>query len=987
MFVLCVFLLCVTPFACAYNERLTKHVLVLNSYHKGLSWSDSIMEGISQTLRNNKAYYFDLYIEYMDTKRISDPQHYENLLRLYAHKFKNRTFDMIISCDDNAFRFVLKYRRQLFPGTPVVFCGVNDFDAALIEGHENITGLIETFDIRKTINLMIELHPQLTEIIVISDRTTTGRAITKQVKSFIPEYGNRLSFTFFEDMTMEQMRHEVSILPDSRAILLMSFLKDAAGNTFEYRDSSRLIAQKASVPIYGFWDFYVGYGIVGGYVKSGLLQGKQAAAIALSLIESPDESMPLIREENFNEYMFDYNKLKLWNIPLKELPAGSIIKNKPYSFYHANKKKFWAVVGFIVLQTVIIIILISNVLLRKKAQKEIVKFKTLTDTANYGVVIISIDGTIIYVNPYFAQIHGYDVPEMTGRHFTRFHPDNDHESLKQLLRQTIVTGHLDSKEVVHINKDGAVFPMLMAGVLVRDKHNKGLFLAFSALDLTEQKKAQERIRLLSSAIEQSKEGISVTDMDGNYLFFNDAYKQMHAISGSGLQFKNISVTYLEEERQTVNDMLRETRENGVFRGEMLKKRPDGSVFPIHISCSLMHNSNGEPVGYISSIRDITDLKKKEDTLRTQAQIIAQIHDAIITTDLTGTITTFNRGAEAMSGYTADEVIGKKVSSLYPPEQRPWLNNKLIPSVIKEDHAEFETAIHTKNGAVFYGQTSLSLMKNHDGRPVGIIGYTRDISERKKAEQEKERLLETLAQNNKKLEKQNSELEQFAYTVSHDLKTPLITIKCFLDIMQRTDTIKDPAVHEYINKIHNAADRMKQLLDELLQISRIGIVTTEKEPIDFKELIDETLDIVAGQLENSGISIKTDIKQPVIFGDRRRMQEVMQNLLENSVKFMRKCSNPLIEIGSYKKSDNETICYVRDTGIGIQDKYIEKIFSLFDKLDPHSEGTGVGLTLVRRIIETHGGRVWAESPGENQGATFYFSLPMQQPSTIKGDTDE
>ena len=226
-----------------------------------------------------------------------------------------------------------------------------------------------------------------------------------------------------------------------------------------------------------------------------------------------------------------------------------------------------------------------------------------------------------------------------------------------------------------------------------------------------------------------------------------------------------------------------------------------------------------------------------------------------------------------------------------------------------------------------------------------------------------------------LETKNAELERFTYTVSHDLKSPLVTITGFLGYVEKdalagnTEKVKSSIV-----RIQNAAQKMQKLLNDLLELSRVGRLMNQPENLPFTEIAREALDQVRGRLEANRIRIEMADALPVVHGDRIRLVEVMQNLVDNAAKFSRNAPDPLITIGWNGNTEKGfPIFFVRDNGIGIAPQYPEKVFGLFDKLDPTAEGTGVGLTLVKRIIEVHGGKIWIESqPGS--GATFYFSLP-------------
>ena len=229
--------------------------------------------------------------------------------------------------------------------------------------------------------------------------------------------------------------------------------------------------------------------------------------------------------------------------------------------------------------------------------------------------------------------------------------------------------------------------------------------------------------------------------------------------------------------------------------------------------------------------------------------------------------------------------------------------------------------------------------------------------------------------NKELESQNEELERFTYTVSHDLRSPLVTIRGFLGYLKQ-DAVSGDMIRfdKDLNRIANAVDKMQALLNELLELSRIGRVTNPPEDVQFGEIVQETVDLLSGPLEAGNIRLNIIGNFPVVHVDKLRVAEVVQNLISNAVKFMGNQPRPTIEIGTNgMDTDGKPIFYVKDNGIGIEPKYHERIFGLFNRLDQSIEGTGIGLTLVKRIIEIHGGRIWIESE-LGKSATFLFTLP-------------
>ena len=250
---------------------------------------------------------------------------------------------------------------------------------------------------------------------------------------------------------------------------------------------------------------------------------------------------------------------------------------------------------------------------------------------------------------------------------------------------------------------------------------------------------------------------------------------------------------------------------------------------------------------------------------------------------------------------------------------------------------------------------------------------RELTERINAETEREKLIA-------QLKAKNTELESFTYTVSHDLKAPLLTINGFLYLLQKDAlTGNSERVKADIFRITEATEKMHRLLTELLELSRIGRMMNESVDVPFDDLVKDALDIVHGRIEKHNITVQISSPQsaqpnlPTVHGDRQRLIEVLQNLIDNAAKYMGDQVNPLIEIGQAGEEEGKLIFFVRDNGMGIAPEHHERIFSLFNKLDPTSEGTGIGLALVRRIIEVHGGRIWVQSEA-GKGSIFYFTLP-------------
>ena len=382
------------------------------------------------------------------------------------------------------------------------------------------------------------------------------------------------------------------------------------------------------------------------------------------------------------------------------------------------------------------------------------------------------------------------------------------------------------------------------------------------------------------------------------------------------------------------------------------------------------------VGLWGSQLDITSLKKTEDALRrsearTRALLDA-VPDMIFEFNRDGTILQYVSSANNQPLVPPEQFLGRTIREILPlsvADQTMFAIDRVLES--SHVHAfEYQLLQDDENKTFEARLTPLS--------SDTVLAIVRDVSLQKWILSEREKLIG-------ELELKNAELERFTYTVSHDLKSPLITIKGFLGFLREdTQSGNLRRLESDIQRIGDAADKMQRLLNDLLELSRVGRVVNKSQSIDLNEMVSEVLELLYGRIHGGNISVSVDEHLPHIYGDRARLLEVLQNLIDNAAKFMGDQPNPHIEIGQNGKAkDGLPILFVRDNGIGIDPKFNDRIFGLFDKLDPRTDGTGIGLALVKRIIEFHGGRIWVDSE-LGKGSTFYFTLPQADNSTLNRD---
>lgn len=345
-------------------------------------------------------------------------------------------------------------------------------------------------------------------------------------------------------------------------------------------------------------------------------------------------------------------------------------------------------------------------------------------------------------------------------------------------------------------------------------------------------------------------------------------------------------------------------------------------------------------------------------------LFSEASDAIFVMDEEGVVDC-NHRAERLYGYPRQELIGKQIDELFPEILTD--DSGVSRSTVRS----FEFKQQRKDGSVFDSEMNLSTFRL--GNKVYIQAIVRDASER----------LRLIAE----LEAKRQEMEQFVFTISHDLRAPLFTIKGFLGFLERDVERgdKERAAAD-LGQVREAVNNMGETLEELLELSRIGRVINELERVPLSELAQEAAANLEGRINETRAALTIDPMLPVVRGDRPRLLAVFQNLIENAIKFSSTVpKKPQIEIGVRRPAtiSDDAVIFVSDNGIGIDPRYHDQVFGLFERLDSESEGTGIGLATVKRVIEVHGGRIWIESEGDGSGTSFCFVLPVEGPPTPGG----
>ena len=397
----------------------------------------------------------------------------DNLAKLYKQQFFNRKFDLIIISDNNAFDFISKYYDHLFKDTPVLFCGINNYNKNMLDklNFKNISGVAEDVDIEKNFELISKLHPNVKNLLIINDTSTTGYAIKKDLTNIIKKYEKRFNIEYTDNLNINNLKTKVSELEKNNSVILFVLLfKDTTGKYFTYKQSFEEIKKVSEVPIYGLWDFYLNSGMVGGLLTSAIAQGQTVSKMALDILNGKNiKDIPVV-EKSTNLYMFDYNELKRFNLDISSYIENPLIINEPNTIYKEHTKFFIIAIITIFLLSTIVVILKANIQRREKLELELsnrIEFdKVLLDTIPNPIYYKNIEGKFLGCNTAFSSLVNSSRDEIIGKTAFDFFPSKiatkNTEIDKELL-QTFSTStseftfYTPSNEMKHIILNKAVY--------------------------------------------------------------------------------------------------------------------------------------------------------------------------------------------------------------------------------------------------------------------------------------------------------------------------------------------------------------------------------------------------------------------------------------------------------------------------------------------------------------------------------------------------
>lgn len=504
----------VVPPAFAQARAPRKQVLVIHSYHQGYAWTDRINQGIQETLGRADC---DIHVEYLDAKHFSRETVFPIMARLMAEKYRDAKFDIVMTSDDSALDFALEQRARLFPGAPLVFCGLNDYSPQRVSGHRDCTGVAENFNLAGTLGLMLGLHPQTRQVAVVSDVTPTGQLNLKRLREVAPRFQARVKFLDLAGLTAGELTKRLRELPQDSLVLNLSFWREPGGRSFGFHEGLAIVARASSVPMYSPWGHMICEGAVGGLVISGELQGKEAARLALMILGGkPASEIPVITETP-DLPLFDYDALRRFNISLDKLPRDSVVLNKPQNFYQRYRLLIWLTAAFILAQSVAIVALGINIGRRRRAETALKgseqRYRDLFDSISDLIYTQDLDGRFLNVNRALADFLGRKREEIIGRAAVEFMPLETADSFEHNYLKTLrEKGHHEGI-VAYLDRRGKKHYLEYRNALVRPQSGPP-YISGSGHEVTERMQTEKQLRFLQRQLMQSQKMEAIGTLAG-----------------------------------------------------------------------------------------------------------------------------------------------------------------------------------------------------------------------------------------------------------------------------------------------------------------------------------------------------------------------------------------------------------------------------------------------------------------------------------------
>jgi PAS domain S-box-containing protein len=774
----------------AVAQAQHKNVLILYDENKDFPGLILLDQNLTSTLRAGTTAQLDIYSEYMDLSRFPEDNNSKRLRDFYQQKYEGKKIDLIFAVMGPAFNFMLQYGSELFPGTPIVFCGI---DKREIEGRNlgpNVTGVLVKRAFKPTLELALRLQPDVRRVVFIKGTSDFSKYWGEQARLELREFEGRVEISDLSNLSMDDLRKEVARLPPHTIILYLHLFRDGAGNAFQPNQALSLISAEANAPIYVFLDQFIGKGPVGGHVFSMEAQGARAGELGLRILGGDSPANIAVRDEGTNVDMFDWRQLQRWGIDESKLPAGSIVLHKELSVWEFYKWQIIGVIALCLLEALLIVVLLINRAKRRQAQRESQRFGELARAEHrrldevvsnvpglvweVGIDPVSGERKTRFVSAYIDQMLGYPAEDFLDKKGFGLSliPEEDRERVERETNQIFAAGTSGTIQFSWRTKDGGVLWVESHLTTIRDDNGNPVGLRGVTMNISDRRQAeaalQENRAQLAGIINSAMDAIISIDERQRVVLFNAAAESMFGWAASDAIGQPLNVFIPTPFRDAHRDHFSTVKQAGASAlygsfDSLTGRRATGEDFPVDVSISEVE-LNGARFHTII-LRDITERLAAEEALRerreqlSEAQRVAKVGSW--EWDAATDVVTWSEEMFRIMGRDPGQPAPsyQEHPLLFTPAG--WERLRVAVEEALKNGAPYELELEAIRADGNFVWTSARGEALHDvkGKIIKLRGTVQDIAERKQAEAALQKAVEEVSKLKNRLEDENVYLQE------------------------------------------------------------------------------------------------------------------------------------------------------------------------------------------------------------------------------------
>jgi PAS domain S-box-containing protein len=620
------------------------------------------------------------------------------------------------------------------------------------------------------------------------------------------------------------------------------------------------------------------------------------------------------------------------------------------------------------------------------------KYRELVETSSSVIIRVDSRGCIKFINHFGLRFFGYLEGEILGRNVAdTIVPDRgtgcDLQSIVENIRQ-----HPDgyaTHVMENMRSNGERVWIAWTHRLVQNDRGEIVEVLCIGNDITENRRSSEELKKAVADLRETRDYLEnlfghanapmiVWDPDFRITRFNHAFERLTGHLAGDVLGRSLDILFPDETSAESFSYIQRTLSGESWDAvEIPILHKGGEVRTVLWNSATIYDEDGRKViAAIAQGQDITERKAAEEQVTFQASLLDQVRNAVIATDLLGRIIYWNRFSEVLYQWKADEVLGQSIAKTILPPEKEALMKEVMDDIMRYGYRESEHMVRRKDGTLFPAFYFFSTLSDEEGRRMGFVGVSIDLTERKKVEQDLQRAKE-------RAESATKAKSAFLANMSHEIRTPMNAVIGFTGLLLNTSI--DPEQRDYIETIRSSGDSLLAVISDILDFSKIegGMLDLEKEAFELQECLETSMNMVAEVAASKGLSLSYTTEPLVpgqLLGDLTRLRQILVNLLGNAVKFT-ETGSIQVNVSSFCTSGNEYEIQfmVQDTGIGISEDRMSRLFQSFSQVDASTTrkygGTGLGLAICKHLAELMGGRIWAESC-TGKGSTFYFTIQAE-----------